>query len=263
MVADRLVAREILDLIPFETKVARKLPGCAELAQEEIYWWCYQALNQGKHVIRLKIGDPMVFGRGGEEVIAFRRFGVNPVIVPGVSAAVAAPLLAHIPVTHRGVANQVVLGTGYGRDGTSPELIQYHKEQTVVFLMAVGRLQELCEKLIRLAHYPPETPVAIVEKAGCFQQQRTLMGNLQTIAALAVQHKIQPPSTIVVGNVVHVLLSEEEQRMAQSKSGLMQDSTTTTTVTSSVMSSAEMMGVAVAGLVQTGTSTTTEPLLGR
>jgi hypothetical protein len=84
VIADRLVSSQILDLIPKETQVlvARKLPGCAELAQEEIYWWAYQALNQGKHVIRLKIGDPFVFGRGGEEVLTFRRFGVEATVIP-------------------------------------------------------------------------------------------------------------------------------------------------------------------------------------
>jgi uroporphyrin-III C-methyltransferase len=82
VIADRLVSSEILNLIACETKVARKLPGCAELAQEEIYWWSYQALNQGKHVIRLKIGDPFVFGRGGEEVLQFRTFGVDPIVIP-------------------------------------------------------------------------------------------------------------------------------------------------------------------------------------
>jgi len=82
VIADRLVSAEILALIPGEVKIARKLPGCAELAQEEIYWWAYQGLNQGKHVIRLKIGDPFVFGRGGEEVLTFRNFGVEPSIIP-------------------------------------------------------------------------------------------------------------------------------------------------------------------------------------
>lgn len=82
VIVDRLVSPEILDLIPNEMKIARKLPGCADLAQEEIYWWAYQALNKGKHVIRLKIGDPFVFGRGGEEVLTFRSFGVEATVVP-------------------------------------------------------------------------------------------------------------------------------------------------------------------------------------
>jgi hypothetical protein len=85
IIADRLVAPEILNLIDqrnCEVKVARKLPGCAELAQEEIYWWIYQGLRDGKHVIRLKIGDPFVFGRGGEEVLTCRTFGVEAKIIP-------------------------------------------------------------------------------------------------------------------------------------------------------------------------------------
>jgi hypothetical protein len=90
VIADRLVSPEILNLITCDVKVARKLPGCAELAQEEIYWWAYQALNQGKHVIRLKIGDPFVFGRGGEEVLTCRRFGVEPVVIPVRSAPLSA-----------------------------------------------------------------------------------------------------------------------------------------------------------------------------
>ena len=82
VIVDRLVSQEIKDLIKGDIKVARKLPGCAELAQEEIYWWTHQGLAAGKHVIRLKIGDPFVFGRGGEEVLMFRRFGVESKIIP-------------------------------------------------------------------------------------------------------------------------------------------------------------------------------------
>jgi len=82
VIVDRLVSQEIVDLIQGEVKVARKLPGCAELAQEEIYWWTHQGLAAGKHVIRLKIGDPFVFGRGGEEVIQFRKFGVESKVIP-------------------------------------------------------------------------------------------------------------------------------------------------------------------------------------
>jgi siroheme synthase len=100
--------------------------------------------------------------------------------------------------------------TGYGREGTSPDLIQYHKEQTIVFLMAVGRLKELCERLVRLAGYPIDTPVAIIEKAGC-PTQRTVVGDLNSIADLAILHKVQAPSTIVVGGVVNVLLEKDEE----------------------------------------------------
>ena len=157
----------------------------------------------------LKIGDPFVFGRGGEEVLEFRNFGIEPTIIPGVSAAFSAPLLGSIPVTHRGVSNQVVMCTGYGRNNTSPDLIQYHKEQTVVFLMAVGRLRSLCDNLVEKAHYPRDTPVGIVERAGC-PDQRTVVGTMRNIADLAEEYNVKPPSTIVVGEVVNVLLTEED-----------------------------------------------------
>lgn len=223
VIADRLVSQEILDLVKGEIKVARKLPGCAENAQAEIYWWAYQGLSAGKHVIRLKIGDPFVFGRGGEEVIQFRKFGVESKVIPGVSAAFSAPLLANIPVTHRGYSNQVVMCTGYGREGTSPDLIQYHEEQTIVFLMAVGRLRSLCERLVDMAGYPKDTPVGIIERAGC-PNQRVVIGDMQTIADIAEKHNIQAPSTIVVGKVVNVLLEKDETGMVTQ--GLLSNATT-------------------------------------
>eukprot|EP00538_Stauroneis_constricta_P000953 CAMPEP_0119552470 /NCGR_PEP_ID=MMETSP1352-20130426/5456_1 /TAXON_ID=265584 /ORGANISM="Stauroneis constricta, Strain CCMP1120" /LENGTH=301 /DNA_ID=CAMNT_0007598711 /DNA_START=221 /DNA_END=1126 /DNA_ORIENTATION=- len=218
-ICDRLVSQEILDIIQGEKKIARKLPGCADLAQNEIYQWSNDALQQGKHVIRLKIGDPFVFGRGGEEVLHFRSKGIDPIVIPGVSAAFSAPLLGSIPVTHRGVANQVVMCTGYGREGTSPDLIKYHPEQTIVFLMAVGRLKELSERLQRMAGYPADTPVGIIEKAGC-PDQRTVVGDLKTIGDIAIQHNVQAPSTIVVGNVVRVLLEEEDIATTDALEGL-------------------------------------------
>jgi Tetrapyrrole (Corrin/Porphyrin) Methylases len=83
VIADRLVSDEILETITTEDiRIARKMPGCADLAQEEIYAWTYQGLQEGKHVVRLKIGDPFVFGRGGEEVLKIRKFGVEATVIP-------------------------------------------------------------------------------------------------------------------------------------------------------------------------------------
>jgi Tetrapyrrole (Corrin/Porphyrin) Methylases len=83
VIADRLVSDEILEMITTEDiRIARKMPGCADLAQEEIYAWTYQGLQEGKHVVRLKIGDPFVFGRGGEEVLKIRKFGVEATVIP-------------------------------------------------------------------------------------------------------------------------------------------------------------------------------------
>jgi uroporphyrin-III C-methyltransferase len=118
--------------------------------------------------------------------------------------------------------------TGYGREGTSPDLIQYHKEQTIVFLMAVGRLRELCQRLTSMAGYPTKTPVAIVERAGC-PNQRTVVGTMETIADLAEKHKVKPPSTIVVGEVVNVLL-DTDKCTGESITGLIQNMTATSLV---------------------------------
>lgn len=94
--------------------MARKYPGCAEQAQREIYRWMREGLSAGKHVVRLKIGDPFIFGRGGEEVLEMRQLGVEPKVVPGISSVFSAPLLGGVPVTHRGVATQVGVFWGGG-----------------------------------------------------------------------------------------------------------------------------------------------------
>lgn len=91
-----------------ELRVARKYPGCAEQAQREIYRWMREGLSEGKHVVRLKIGDPFIFGRGAEEVLEMRHLGVEAKVVPGISSVFSAPLLGGVPVTHRGVATQVM-----------------------------------------------------------------------------------------------------------------------------------------------------------
>jgi len=112
--------------------------------------------------------------------------------------------------------------TGYGREGTSPDLIKYHKEQTVVFLMAVGRLRELCNRLVEMAGYPKLTPVAIIERAGC-PNQRTVVGNMETIGDIAEKYNVQAPSTIVVGDVVNVLIEKDDD--GEAARGLIQNAT--------------------------------------
>lgn len=209
VVADRLIPPEMLALVTGTLKIAGKRPGCAEEAQQEIYRWVEEGVKEEKHVVRLKIGDPFLFGRGGEEVLKYRdALGVEPRLIPGVSSALAAPLLGSIPVTHRGVANQVYICTGFGKEGDRPYLAPYNPNQTAVFLMAVGRLVELSEQLVQTAGYPPFTPVAIVEQAST-PRQRTVVGRVGTIAMYAEKVGVKAPAVIVVGEVVRVLLEEE------------------------------------------------------
>ena len=147
VISDRLVSKEILQMITCEVRIAKKRPGCAEEAQEEIYQWTKDAVIAGRNVVRLKIGDPFLFGRGGEEVLEFRKLGVEPLLVPGVSSAYAAPLSAKIPLTHRGVSNSVIISTGYGRNEAVIEIPEYSADRTVVLLMAVGRIEEIARNM--------------------------------------------------------------------------------------------------------------------
>ena len=207
VIADRLVSMEVLATVQGQLRIARKLPGCAESAQQEIYRWTEEAVRNGTDVVRLKIGDPYVFGRGSEEVLEFRRrLGIEAHVVPGVSAVFSSPLLGGIPVTHRGVANQVIMSTGYGKEYSSPALQPYHPDQTAIFLMAVGRLRDLCQRLSSEAHYPASCPVGIVERASC-PDQRVVIGTVENIADLADELGVKAPATIIFGGVVHILTS--------------------------------------------------------
>ena len=191
VISDRLVSAEILDTIKCEIRIAKKRPGCAEEAQEEIYEWTKEAVLAGKNVVRLKIGDPFLFGRGGEEVLEFRKLGVEPLLVPGISSSYAAPLSAKIPLTHRGVSNSVLISTGYGRNEAIIEIPEYSADTTVVLLMAVGRIGEISANMTSMG-YPKETPVAIIEKATT-PLQRTILGTLETIGFIAKRDKATAP----------------------------------------------------------------------
>ena len=209
VISDRLVSKEILDTITCELRIARKRPGCAEEAQEEIYEWTKEAVLAGRDVVRLKIGDPFLFGRGGEEIIEFRKLGVEPIVVPGVSSSYAAPMSANIPLTHRGVSNSVLISTGYGKAEAVIELPEYVSDRTVVLLMAVGRIGEIAANMTAMG-YPKDTPVAIVERATT-PEERTLTGTLATIAYVAQRDGAKAPATIVIGEVVNVLRGGSEK----------------------------------------------------
>lgn len=204
VVSDRLVSKEILSLIKCELKVANKRPGCADEAQDEINRWVIDAASEGRDVVRLKIGDPFLFGRGGEEILEYRKHGIKSKVLPGLSSSYTAPLAATIPLTHRGVANQVLISTGFGRNATYVDLPSYNSECTVVLLMAVGRIDEIATSLVAEKGFPGSTPVCIVEKATT-PDERLIHGNLQTIAAIAKAMEAKPPATIIIGDVVQCL----------------------------------------------------------
>ncbi|KAL4973739.1 tetrapyrrole methylase [Aspergillus desertorum] len=225
ILADKLVPAPVLELIPRRTEVhiARKFPGNADQAQEELLRMGLDALQKGRQVLRLKQGDPYLYGRGGEELEFFRAEGFTPVVLPGITSALSAPLFAEIPATHRGVSDQVLVCTGTGRRGAAPEPPTYVPTQTVVFLMALHRLSALVSSLTtppaedcdRLSQprtlWPKETPCAIIERASC-SDQRVIRSTLEHVCQAFEAEGSRPPGLLVVGASCHVLHKPKGQK---------------------------------------------------
>lgn len=223
ILADKLVPEPVLNLIPRRTEVqiSRKFPGNADQAQEEFLQMGLKALRSGKQVLRLKQGDPYLYGRGGEEFEFFRNEGHIPVVLPGITSALSASLFAEIPATHRGATDQVLICTGTGRKGAAPEPPTYVPTQTVVFLMALHRLSALIESLINApaedsgarprTPWPRNTPCAIIERASC-TDQRVIRTTLEHVCTAFEVEGSRPPGLLVVGVSCHVLHQPNEQK---------------------------------------------------
>jgi uroporphyrin-III C-methyltransferase len=205
VLSDKIVPAEVVALVECDLKIARKFPGNADAAQEEFNEMALKAIKQGKKVVRLKQGDPYLFGRGGEEVLFFRKHGIVPRVIPGISSTVAAGLLAGIPLTHRSVASQFLVTTGTGARNSSAPLPTFDKHRTDVFLMAIHRLGALTKDLMDTQQYPQDIPCAIVERASC-KDQRVIWGKLSNIVQILEScGGSRPPGLLIVGHAVNVL----------------------------------------------------------
>jgi uroporphyrin-III C-methyltransferase len=195
LVYDRLVARELVAEAPEQ---ALRFPR-ARLEQEEVNDLLVRLGRRGLDVVRLKGGDPFVFGRGAEECLALAEAGIPYEVVPGVSSFASVPAAAGIPVTHRGVADRVTLATGHAAGGSEPD---YHTLAraggTLVLFMALERLQRLAEGLVA-AGLAPSTPAAVVSR-GTRADQRTAFAPLGRIATAAAG--LHGPALLVVGETV-------------------------------------------------------------
>jgi uroporphyrin-III C-methyltransferase len=206
VVYDRLVAPMLVDLAPerAERIYVGKEPGRAAMKQNEICALLVDRVHAGHVVVRLKGGDPFVFGRGGEELLACARAGVPCEVVPGVTSAVAAPAAARIPVTHRDMAQSFAVVTASTAHGDSmPDLRALSEAvDTLVLLMAVGKLTETCAELIAAGRARDE-PAALVQWAWT-PEQRVVTGTLADLPARAAAASIGPPATLVVGAVAAI-----------------------------------------------------------
>lgn len=212
VLADKLVPSPILELVPRRATVhiARKFPGNADKAQEELLEMGLEGLKAGKVVVRIKQGDPYIYGRGGEEYDFFRSHGYIPVVLPGITSALSAPLFAAIPATHRSVADQVLICTGTGRKGAAPDHPEYVESRTVVFLMALHRLSSVIETLTTTKGYPLDTPCAVLERASC-PDQRVIRTTLEHVCAAVEVEGSRPPGLLVVGKACAVLCKFQQK----------------------------------------------------
>jgi uroporphyrin-III C-methyltransferase len=203
---DNLVSREVLALLPPEADrvYVGKESAHHSLPQEAIIELMLRLARSGRPLLRLKGGDPYSFGRGGEEAQALAEAGVPFEVIPGISAAQGASAYAGIPLTHRDHASSVQWVTGHLRAGSAELALDWpalaRPRQTLVVYMGLASLPVLAAQLIHHG-LPADTPAAIVERA-TLPAQRTLVGTLQTLPALAQEHGVRSPALILIGGVV-------------------------------------------------------------
>ena len=208
VIADRLGPRDLLDELPPHVEVidAAKIPYGRAMAQEAINTALIEHAKAGRSVVRLKGGDPFVFGRGMEEVQALAEAGIACTVVPGISSSISVPEVAGIPVTHRGVAHEFTVVSGHVAPDDPSSLVDWaalaRLRGTLVLMMAVERIGEIARTLV--AHgRNADTPVAIVQE-GTTAAERRVDATLATVAQTAAAEGIRPPAIIVVGDVVAI-----------------------------------------------------------
>ncbi|WP_086781172.1 uroporphyrinogen-III C-methyltransferase [Crossiella equi] len=205
VVADRLAPRELLEDLPPHVEVvdAAKIPYGRAASQDFINKTLVENALAGRFVVRLKGGDSYVFGRGFEELIACAEAGVPVTVVPGVTSAFAVPALADVPVTHRGVAHEVVVVSGHIAPDDPRSLVDWsllaRLRGTLVLLMAVERAEAFAAALVEHGR-PAETPVAVIQE-GATRAQRVVRCTLDGLGAAIRDEGIRPPAIIVVGPV--------------------------------------------------------------
>ncbi|KLV04675.1 uroporphyrin-III methyltransferase [Photobacterium aquae] len=210
IVYDKLVSEAIRERFPAQAELVYvgKAKGQHSLSQDEINRLLVKLALQGKRVCRLKGGDAFIFGRGSEEILVLKKFGIPVSLVPGITAATGCGAYAGIPMTHRGVSQGCTFVTAH-TEKDSPinwqALVQL--SHTLVFYMGVSKADEIAQQLLA-AGAKAEMPVAVIEN-GCCPEQRTFTGTLVNLASLVSGNQVEAPALIVIGEVV--ALSEQLQ----------------------------------------------------
>ena len=208
VIADRLAPRSLLaELAPdVEIVDAAKVPRGAAVAQEHINSLLIDNARAGRFVVRLKGGDPFVFGRGGEEVLACLRAGIAVTVVPGISSVSGVPGGAGVPLTHRGIAQEFHVVSAHVAPGDERSTVDWRalgsSAATLVLLMATEHLPDIADTLLRYGRNP-HTPVSVIAN-GTLPSQRTINARLDTVARDCARVGLRPPAVVVVGEVVTI-----------------------------------------------------------
>ena len=199
VIYDRLANEEILEYADgAEMIYVGKRAGAHSKTQEEINEILIEQGKKHHRVVRLKGGDPFVFGRGGEEMLALLGEGISVELVPGVTSAIGVPTTVGLPVTHRGVATSFTIVTGHEDPNKKEKQVKWnYNADTIVILMGVGHLKENIDEIMK--YKDPETPVCVIEK-GTMPDEKIIIGTLENIT----QKAINPPALVIIGDVVNV-----------------------------------------------------------
>lgn len=211
LIYDRLANEDLLNLVPpnCEKIYVGKVVGNHSFQQEDINEIIVKKALEGKRVVRLKGGDPFVFGRGGEEIISLKEAGIPYEVIPGITSAIAAATYAGIPVTHRGMSRSFHVITGHTMEGEDsvPDFKTLAKiEGTLIFLMGMGNLEQITKSLVECGK-SENTPVALVSN-GTTKDQKVVKGTLLTITLIAENEHMKAPAIIIVGDVVNLEMKD-------------------------------------------------------
>ena len=218
VVHDRLGAEGLLHLAPADAVLidAGKAPGRHGMTQEEICAVLVQHARAGRRVVRLKGGDPFVFGRGGEEALALAEAGLRFEVVPGVSSAIAGPAMAGIPVTHRGIARTVTVASGHDDPASPAARARWEAlaqvPGTLVLLMAMSNLAEIAAVLVEGGR-PADEPAAAIQWSTTADERR-VVATLATLAGACASAGVGSPAVVVIGPVVALGELLESARLA-------------------------------------------------
>lgn len=212
---DRLVGKGVIELISSAAEIVYvgKSKGEHSVPQGEIHRRMIEAAKAGRRVVRLKGGDPFIFGRGGEELEALRAAGIEVEIVPGISSALGCAAAAQIPLTHRDMAQAVTFVTGHAALGQEPDLAWRalaQANQTVVVFMGVGTAGTIAARLVA-AGRDPATPVAVIEN-GTRANEIAAFGSLGDVADLISSTGINGPALLIIGEVVALAQRNQTSR---------------------------------------------------